>query len=81
MPIFGMPLSWIGMILIIISWIIQLDKVKKGRRDIQTQFLIFQMIGILLLAIDGFAGGAIFLAILNLLSAAGAWMVWRKVKK
>lgn len=79
--IFSVMLSWSGMLIIIVSWLIQLNYSRKGRKEIQPAFLVLQALGIFMIVIGSFANGEIFLWFLNLISAAGAARVYLKTKK
>ena len=74
-------LSRSGMLIIIVSWLIQLNYSWKGRKEIQHAFLVLQAIGIFLLVIGSFANGEVFLGFLNMISCAGAVLVYLKIKK
>jgi hypothetical protein len=54
-------LARIGMLIIIVSWLIQLNYSWKGRKELQPAFLILQGIGIFLLVLGSFANGEVFL--------------------
>lgn len=74
-------LSRSGMLIILVSRLIQLNYSWKWRKEIQHAFLVLQAIGIFLLVIGSFANGEVLLWFLNLLSAAGAVWVYLKIKK
>jgi len=58
-------ISYIGLALIIVSWIIQFINKSK---EISPIFVGVYALGVVLLAIDGFTGGLIELAVLNVVS-------------
>ncbi len=74
-------LSVIGLILIILSWIIQIVKIKKGNKEICSCFAMLQFLGIVLLIIESILSTNITLAIGNGLSALGAIIVFFMVGK
>lgn len=76
-PMFGR----LGMLLIIGSWLLQLNYSWKGRKELQPGFLILQAVGIFLLVLSSFAAGEVLIWFLNLLSCAGAIAVYLKTKK
>jgi len=71
----------LGLLLIIFAWLLQLNYSRKGRKEIQTSFLLLQVLGILFLVISSFANGEALMGFLNLISAAGALWVYLKIKK
>ncbi|MDD3084236.1 MAG: hypothetical protein PHP82_04400 [Candidatus ainarchaeum sp.] len=70
-------LAWLGMILIIISWIIQIFSMSKGKKEILKCFAILQAIGIIFLVISDYLtnNGLSILGMLNILSMIGAIIV------
>ncbi len=58
----------LGLTLVIVAWILQLLSTIKGSKSIQPQFVLFYLIGVIFLVIDGFAAGLNDLAFLNLIS-------------
>ncbi|MEI8092308.1 MAG: hypothetical protein WCG98_09370 [bacterium] len=54
-------LSRIGLLAIIVSWLIQLNHSRNGRKELQPAFLILQAIGVFLVMIGSFANGEAFL--------------------
>lgn len=70
-------LAWIGMVIIIVSWIIQIVSVLKSKREILVSFVGLQALGILLLVVSEFLTNSTLsiLAILNILSMIGAIVV------
>jgi|GEM_PF-1006454 len=56
----------LGLTLIIIAWIMQLLATIKGSKSIQPQFVLFYLIGVIFLVIDGFAAGLNDVAFLNI---------------
>ncbi len=67
-------LSTFGMILIIVSWIIQIGATFKGCKSMRPCFAGLQALGIILLVVDSYraAGGMGAMSYLNVVSAAGA---------
>lgn len=67
-------IAWLGMIIIIISWIVQIISVSKGKKQILSSFLVLQALGILLLVVSDFITNSniSILGILNILSVLGA---------
>ncbi len=65
---------WIGLILIIIAWIIQILSLSKGKKELLLSFLGLQALGIILLVASDFLinSGLSILGMLNLLSFIGA---------
>lgn len=71
-------LSYIGLVLIIVGWSIQfLNKDK----NIDMKFMLLYILGVVLLAIDGFTSGLTELAVLNVISGIAAIAVLVKVLK
>jgi CDP-diglyceride synthetase len=58
----------IGLSLIIIAWVLQLLATMKGSKNIQPSFILFYLIGVVFLVIDGFMAGLNDNAFLNLIS-------------
>jgi len=56
----------LGLSLVIIAWVFQLLATLKGSRSIQPQFVLFYLIGVIFLIIDGFTTGFNDVAFLNL---------------
>ncbi len=54
-----MGLTGSGLILIAIAWLVQLCFVLKGNKKIQPLFIIIYIVGVFLLAYNGFAAGGI----------------------
>jgi hypothetical protein len=50
-----------GLLIIIVSWLIQLNYSWKGRKELQPAFLVLQALGIFLLMISSFANGDVLL--------------------
>lgn len=73
-------LARIGLVVIIVSWLVQLNHSWKGRKEIQPAFLVLQALGIFLLVISNFANGEAFLGFLNLITCGGAIRVYIKTK-
>jgi len=67
-------LAYLGMILIVISWILQIASLTKGKKNILPLFATLQAIGIILLvASDYITNSALsILGMLNVLSFLGA---------
>jgi 4-hydroxybenzoate polyprenyltransferase len=70
-----MQIAWIGLVIIIVSWFVQLLYNAKGKKEINPIFCILQAAGISLLVYGSFIAGDTVLAILNLLSAVMALVV------
>ena len=70
--------SYIGLALIIVGWVVQFLKKDK---NIDIKFLFLYILGVVLLAIDGFMSGLIELAVLNVLSGTAAIAVLIKLRK
>ncbi|MFA5405847.1 MAG: hypothetical protein WC307_00610 [Candidatus Nanoarchaeia archaeon] len=64
-----------GLLLIIVSWIIQLTKGK----ELNKWFLITYIAGVVLLVVEGFMSNLLDMAILNLVSAGVAGLILGKV--
>jgi len=86
-----MYLTYIGMILIVLSWVTQVVALsdsksgkkkskKKNTNEISKYFLILQIIGVLFLVVSNFLGSLTLLGALNLASALGAVIVYSKIK-
>jgi hypothetical protein len=73
-----MILSYIGMLLIILGWLIQFLSKDKA---IKIGFVLVYAIGVLFLVVDGFMKELTFLAILNLVSFLTAFAVFVKFRK
>jgi len=56
----------LGLSLVIIAWVFQLLATLKGSKNIQPQFVLFYLIGVIFLIIDGFSAGLNDIAFLNL---------------
>ena len=70
-------LALIGMVIMIVSWIIQIISVFKSKKEILISFVGLQAFGILLLVVSDFLTNSTLsiLAILNILSMIGAVIV------
>lgn len=70
-------LAWIGMALIIVSWIIQIVSMTKGKKEILRCFAGLQALGIILLIVSDYLTntGLSLLGMLNVLSMIGAIVV------
>ncbi|MDD5331360.1 MAG: hypothetical protein PHE43_00875 [Candidatus Nanoarchaeia archaeon] len=75
-----MELSLIGLIVLVLGWIIQLIHSWKNNHEIRQWFLIFYMVGVGLLVIDGFQNNLKELAILNLVSLIVAGLILLRLK-
>ncbi|MFA7717802.1 MAG: hypothetical protein WC875_03750 [Candidatus Absconditabacterales bacterium] len=73
--------SRLGLLIIIVGRLIQLNYSRTGKKEIQNGFLLLQAIGIFLLVIGSFASGETLLGFLDLLSAGGAFWLYMKIKK
>jgi hypothetical protein len=71
-------ISYIGMILIILGWGIQLIGKEK---TVNKNFVLVYSLGVALLVADGFLGGLTILAALNLVSFLTAFAVYLKFRK
>jgi phosphate starvation-inducible membrane PsiE len=56
----------LGLTLVIVAWIMQLLSTIKGSKSIQPQFVLFYLIGVICLVIDGFSAGLNDVAFLNI---------------
>ncbi|MEI8364364.1 MAG: hypothetical protein WCF78_02820 [archaeon] len=56
----------LGLTLVIVAWVMQLLSTIKGSKSIQPQFVLFYLIGVIFLVIDGFISGLNDIAFLNL---------------
>jgi len=56
----------LGLTLVIVAWIMQLLSTIKGSKSIQPQFVLFYLIGVIFLVIDGFSAGLNDIAFLNI---------------
>lgn len=67
-------IAWLGMVIIIISWIVQIVSLSKGKKQILPSFLILQALGIILLVSSDFITNSSIsiLGMLNILSVLGA---------
>jgi hypothetical protein len=70
-----MVLNTIGMVLIIISWALQIMPMAKGKMEIRKEFALLQMLGIICIALGTYLGSTL-VSVLNLASAAGAGVVF-----
>lgn len=70
-------LAWIGMVIIIVSWVTQIISMLKGKKEILRCFAGLQAIGIILLVASDYLtnSGLSLLGILNVLSMIGAIIV------
>ncbi len=64
-------LNAVGMILITLSWIIQIASMVKGKNGIRREFALLQSLGIACIA-AGMISVSTTIGVLNLLSATGA---------
>ncbi len=74
-------LSLAGLALIAVAWLLQYQKMSKGKTEVTRQFAILQAAGIALLVIDGFMSGLYDLAAMNIITCGGALLVLSKAKK
>ena len=74
-------LGRIGLLVIVVSRLIQLNYSWKGRKELQPAFLVLQALGIFFVMLSSFSNGDALLWFFNLLSAAGAVWVYLKIKK
>lgn len=72
-------LAYIGMILIIAGWIMQIMHLKKDQ-NLCIKFVVLYSLGVFLLVIDGFWDGFTVLGLLNLASLVAALAVLKKLK-
>jgi len=70
-------LAWAGMILIIISWAIQIISLSKGKKQLLASFAALQALGIVLLVISDYLANSTLsiLGMLNVLSFLGGAIV------
>lgn len=70
-------LAWIGMVIIIVSWVTQIISMLKGKKEILRYFAGLQAIGIILLVASDYLtnSGLSLLGMLNVLSMIGAIIV------
>ncbi|MCK9151438.1 hypothetical protein [Methanobacterium alcaliphilum] len=69
-----MELSWIGLVLIVFAWAVQIYFMSNNKKEIHPLFAVFQISGILLLVINSLSSDLI-IALLNLLTLIGAGIV------
>jgi ABC-type Co2+ transport system permease subunit len=70
-------MGYLGLIVIIVAWLVQIYAVWKGAKEIQAGFLIIYAIGTLLLVINSLMTGSGMTAFLNFLdSVAAVLVVW-----
>jgi hypothetical protein len=76
-------LALIGLIIIVLAWVMQLSVLIKDKksRKISKSFILLYALGALILVYDGFMGGAIGLAIVNLLTVVLAIIILIIIKK
>ena len=74
-------LTTIGLTLIAIGWIFQFASVLQGSREINRFFVIFYILGVLLLVIDGYISKLTTMASLNLITLFLSGFVVFKLKK
>jgi uncharacterized membrane protein YfcA len=76
-------LALIGLIIIVLAWVMQLSVLIKDKksRKISKSFILLYALGALILVYDGFMGGAIGLAIVNLLTVVLAVIILLIIKK
>ena len=67
-------IAWIGLILIIIAWVIQILSLSKGKKELLSSFVGLQALGILLIVLSELLtnSGLSILGMLNALSFLGA---------
>jgi len=67
-------LAWIGLILIIVAWVIQIFSLSKGKKELLLSFVGLQLIGMVLLVVSDFLTQYALstLGMLNALSLIGA---------
>ena len=67
-------LAWIGLILIIVAWVIQVFSLSKGKKELLLSFVGLQLIGMVLLVVSDFLTKYALstLGMLNALSLIGA---------
>ncbi len=58
-------LVFLGLVLIVAAWLFQLVAVMKGKKEIQTSFVISYMIGVAILVVDGFSSSQFTSGVLN----------------
>ena len=69
-----------GLALIAISWLLQYQKMSKGKTEVTREFALLQAAGIAILVIDGFLSGLYDLAAMNMITCGGALLVLSKAK-
>jgi len=69
-----MTLNSMGMVLILISWILQIMQMLKGKMEVTKPFALLQFLGIAVIA-AGLFSTSTTVALLNMLSAIGALVV------
>lgn len=69
----------LGLILIIAGWIMQIRHLKKDN-NLCIKFVALYSLGVLLLVIDGFWNGPMWIVLLNLVSLVAALVVLKKLK-
>ena len=74
-------LTTIGLTLIVIGWIFQFSSVLQGASDLKRFFVVFYVLGVLLLVIDSYMNKLTTIASLNLIALLLSGFVVFKLKK
>ncbi|VVC04421.1 Uncharacterised protein [Candidatus Bilamarchaeum dharawalense] len=74
-------LSVLGLVLITLGWFVQYLSISKGKKEIVKMFPALNALGILLLIIDSYIGGALDIVFGNVLTLLGALIVFISIRK
>lgn len=75
-----MDFSLIGLVVIVLAWLLQLQVSLRGGKRIDKQFLMLYSLGALLLTLEGFTGTVSTAGLLNLAALFLAVLVWLKTR-
>ena len=70
-----------GLALIAVSWLLQYQRMSKGKTEVTREFALLQAAGIAFLIFDAFSGGLYDFAAMNMITCGGALLVLSKAKK
>ena len=70
-----------GLFLIAVAWFIQFAHLRKRKNQVSKTFVAVDLLGVVLLIIDGCLNGAYDVAFLNALILAGALLAFSAIKK
>ncbi len=68
-------LVFMGLGAIVLGWLLQLFAAMKGEKELQTSFVVCYIIGVAILAVDGFSSGQFLSAVINSLALIIAALV------